>query len=154
PGTRSSGRRTLASASGRPARGARGGAMQELESDLTDPEVRRDPYPQWARLRDLDRVVRSRSLRPSGFGPAVYVVHRYEDVRRVLADHDSYSSARLMGGSSGGEGGGEGPSGRQRFMQALMNDPGIQAMLQDPDVQENLRGGFFGGATMLTADRP
>jgi pimeloyl-[acyl-carrier protein] synthase len=136
--------------------------MQELEIDVVDPRVLRDPYPQWARLREMDRVVRSRSLGPSVSGrrgPAAYVVHRFDDVRRVFADHDRYSSARLFGGAvADREGNGEradpGSSGSGRLMAALMSDPQARALLEDPDTQANLRAGILSGNTMLAADRP
>jgi cytochrome P450 len=130
--------------------------MDEFELDLNDPSVRRDPYPHFARLRDAPPVVRSRSLSPGslvgGRGRA-YVVHRYDDVRRAFADHRHLSSSRLLGPPAG-----ESPAadpaggGRRTLLQALSSDPAIRELLENPDVQANMRAGVFGGTTMISAD--
>jgi pimeloyl-[acyl-carrier protein] synthase len=128
--------------------------MQEFTIDLFDPAVRRDPYPYWARLRDMDRVVRSPALSPGGFlgrRSAAYVVHRFEDVRRVFADHDRFSSARLLGQGGGAE---EAERGRAQLMELLMADADTRALFEDPEMQANLRASLFSGTTMLSADRP
>jgi cytochrome P450 len=133
--------------------------VQEFEIDLADPAVRVDPYPHLARLRDMDPVVRSRSFGPGSFGgrfPRTWLVHRFEDVRRVYADHGTFSSAQLMRGGrpDAGEGDDVAEQGRNTLMATLMKDPEARAMLEDPEVQANFRAGLFGGATMLSTDRP
>jgi cytochrome P450 len=134
--------------------------VEEFEIDLADPAVRVDPYPHLAPLRGMGPVVRSRSFGPSSFGnqfPRTWVVHRYEDVRRVYADHGTFSSARLMGPAARGDGEGDGDTaarGRNALMTTLMKDPEARAMLEDPEVQANFRAGLFGGPTMLSTDRP
>jgi cytochrome P450 len=126
--------------------------MQELELDLFDPVVRRDPYPSWARLRAMDAVVLSRSLSPSGVNgrwPA-YVVHRFEDVRRVFADHERYSSAQFLGGRRGADGADRG----EQLLAAFAADPDARAVIEDPEMRANLLSLVFAGTTMLGADRP
>jgi cytochrome P450 len=124
--------------------------MQEFTIDLLDPAVRRDPYPEWARLREMDRVVRSPSLTPPGRRSAVYVVHRYADVRRVFADHDRFSSARLLGQGSKEEA----EQAQARLMELLLADPELRAAVEEPEMVANLRAALFAGTTMLSADPP
>jgi cytochrome P450 len=134
--------------------------MDEFDLDLTDPSVRRDPYPQLARLRAMDRVVRSHTLGPNGLGgrsSSAYAVHRYGDVRQVFGDHQRFSSAQLFRGRAAAtaEGADDAPArGRDALMKAFQSDPEMLAALADPDVQANMRSGLFGAATMLSSDRP
>jgi cytochrome P450 len=55
--------------------------------------MRRDgfgPVPELGRARDAEGVVEVKTP----FGPAVYVVTRHEDIRRVFADAETFSTAR------------------------------------------------------------
>ena len=53
--------------------------------DLFSPELRRNPYPAYAHMREASPVFRepTRSL---------WLVFRYADVKRVLTDHQVFSS--------------------------------------------------------------
>ena len=75
---------------------------------LLDPAVQRDPFPHYRRLREHDPVLR---MPDSGF----YVLTRYEDVRAVLRDTETFSNtldladlsgerARRLGASAVGKG--------------------------------------------------
>ena len=63
----------------------------EFALDIFDPDVRRDPYPWYEKLRATGAVVRN----PSLFG--TLMVHRHADATAVLKDHDAFSSADPMG---------------------------------------------------------
>jgi hypothetical protein len=55
--------------------------------ELLDPEVRRDPYPTYARGRRETPVQRLGSL-------DVFLVYRYDDVHAILRDADAWSNTR------------------------------------------------------------
>jgi len=61
---------------------------------LLDPAVQRDPFPHYRRLREQDPVLR---MPESGF----YVLTRYEDVRAVLRDTETYSNTLDLADLSG-----------------------------------------------------
>jgi cytochrome P450 len=83
-------------------------------------EAVRDPYPVYSRMREAGRVL------TTPFGATI--VHRYDDVRQVHVDHESFSMS-AMGGSMGmgGEGGGSG----------LLSAPTM--LTTDPPDHERLR---------------
>lgn len=64
--------------------------MPEIDVDLWSDEELADPYPTYARLRDLGAVL---------YDPAhdAYVLPRYDEVREVLQDWETYSSAQGVG---------------------------------------------------------
>src|SRR4051812_1768676 len=108
--------------------------MDEFELDLTDPSVRRDPYPHYARLREGPRVVRSRSLSAGsmlGGGGHAYVVHRFDDVRRAFADAERLSSSRMLAAVTGGSGSSDpgADGGAPTFLEVLATDPEVSAFL-------------------------
>jgi cytochrome P450 len=61
---------------------------------LLDPAVQRDPFPHYRRLREHDPVLR---MPDSGF----YVLTRYEDVRAVLRDTETFSNTLDLADLSG-----------------------------------------------------
>lgn len=61
---------------------------------LLDPAVQRDPFPHYRRLREHDPVLR---MPESGF----YVLTRYEDVRAVLRDTETFSNTLDLADLSG-----------------------------------------------------
>ena len=65
-------------------------AIPEIDVDLWSDEVLVDPYPTYARLRQLGSVL---------FSPLwdVYVIPRYDEVRSVLQDWETFSSASGVG---------------------------------------------------------
>lgn len=62
----------------------------EVAFDPSDPAVRDDPYPHYARLRAEAPVARCANR-------DLYVVSRYADVVAVLANHTDFSSAQSVG---------------------------------------------------------
>jgi cytochrome P450 len=93
------------------------------------PQVVRDPYPEYARMRETGRVL------TTSYGATI--VHRYEDVREVHLDHERFSMGAAAGGfqmmAGGGGGGGAGGMGGGDFLMA-------QTMLTaDPPDHERLR---------------
>ena len=64
--------------------------VPELDVDLWSDDVLTDPYPAYARLRELGPVLYDR---PHG----AYVLPRYDEVRAVLQDWETFSSARGVG---------------------------------------------------------
>ena len=63
---------------------------QQLESMLAAPDFSQDPYPAYDALRSLDPVHRSEAW-------GAWVFTGYEDIKAVLRDHASFSSAdRLL----------------------------------------------------------
>ena len=62
--------------------------MHAIVYTPNDPEVLRDPFPLYARLRDED---------PAHWSPLLkaWIVTRYDDVRRVCLDTAGMSSDRL-----------------------------------------------------------
>ena len=60
--------------------------------DVYDPAFLADPYPAYARLRDEDPVHRV---------PGGWLLTRYDDVTRVLRDHDRFSSSPMNMGAPG-----------------------------------------------------
>lgn len=69
-------------------------AVPESEVDLFADDVLADPYPEYARLRDLGPVVR---MTRHGF----LAVLRYAEVRAVLTDHVRFVSGRGVGFNDG-----------------------------------------------------
>ena len=61
---------------------------------LLDPAVQRDPFPHYRRLREHDPVLR---MPDSGF----YVLTRYDDVRAVLRDTETFSNTLDLADLSG-----------------------------------------------------
>ena len=62
-------------------------------------ETTRDPYPIYDRMREAGPLL------ATPFGPLI--VHRYDDVRQVHVDHESFSISAMSGAMSmGGESGG------------------------------------------------
>ena len=61
--------------------------------DVSDPAFLADPYPTYARLRDEDPIHQT--------GPHAWLVSRYDDVTRVVRDHDHFSSSPMNIGSGG-----------------------------------------------------
>ncbi len=64
--------------------------IPELDIDLWSDDVLADPYPTYARLRELGAVL---------YSPRwdAYIVPRYDEVRRVLQDWETFSSAQGVG---------------------------------------------------------
>lgn len=62
----------------------------ELDVDLWSDEILTDPYPTYARLRDMGPVLYDRPH-------DAYVLPRYDEVRAVLQDWETFSSARGVG---------------------------------------------------------
>jgi cytochrome P450 len=60
--------------------------------DLSDPSLRADPYPMYARLREEEPV--ARVALPDG-RPA-WLITRYDDVMEVLHDHERFSNRHLV----------------------------------------------------------
>ena len=60
---------------------------------MSDPAFLDDPYPSYARLRDEDPIHQT--------GPRSWLVSRYDDVTRVVRDHDRFSSSPMNIGSGG-----------------------------------------------------
>ena len=61
--------------------------------DVYDPAFLADPYPAYARLRDEDPVHR--------VSDGTWLLSRYDDVTRVLRDHDRFSSSPMNMGAPG-----------------------------------------------------
>jgi cytochrome P450 len=61
--------------------------------DVYDQAFLADPYPTYARLRDEDPVHR--------IGDGTWLLSRYEDVTRVVRDHDRFSSSPMNMGAPG-----------------------------------------------------
>ncbi|HUP84435.1 MAG TPA: cytochrome P450 [Acidimicrobiales bacterium] len=61
--------------------------------DVYDPAFLADPYPAYARLRDEDPVHQVQ--------PGAWLVSRYDDVTRILRDHDRFSSSPMNMGAPG-----------------------------------------------------
>ena len=61
--------------------------------DVRDPAFLADPYPTYARLRDEDPV--------HSLGDRTWLLSRYDDVTRVLRDHDTFSSSPMNMGAPG-----------------------------------------------------
>jgi cytochrome P450 len=95
------------------------------------PQVVRNPYPEYQRMRDAGRVLTT-SL-------GATIVHRYEDVREVHLDHDRFS----MGAAAGG-------------FRAMTGGGGGGGMRPPASGQGGGMGGseFLMAQTMLTADPP
>src|SRR5689334_21532867 len=66
-------------------------AMEPI--DVYDQAFLADPYPTYARLRDEDPVHR--------VGDGTWLLSRYEDVTRVVRDHDRFSSSPMNMGAPG-----------------------------------------------------
>ena len=77
--------------------------MTTIRYNPLDPEIRANPYPTYARLREEAPLYRI-----PGLGPIA--VSRYEDVHRVLEDPRSFSSTAMRdlfatgSAASGGDG--------------------------------------------------
>ena len=84
--------------------------------------VVRDPYPVYARMREAGRVL------TTSYGATI--VHRYDDVRQVHLDHESYSMGAL--GQLMGMQPGEGMAGSEFLMAETM-------LTTDPPDHERLR---------------
>ncbi|WP_009478467.1 cytochrome P450 [Rhodococcus sp. JVH1] len=67
-----------------------GTTIPDFETDIFSEEVLQDPYPTYARMRELGPVVR---LAAQG----VLAVTRYADVRTILLDHGRFVSGRGVG---------------------------------------------------------
>ncbi len=65
-------------------------AISEIDVDLWSDEVLVDPYPTYARLRQLGPVLYSPQW-------DAYVIARYDEVRHVLQDWETFSSASGVG---------------------------------------------------------
>jgi cytochrome P450 len=63
------------------------------ELDLASPSFFADPYPAYRQLRDESPV--------HPIGPGTWLLSRYEDVSRVLRDHDRFSSSPMNMGAPG-----------------------------------------------------
>ncbi len=77
-------------ASPSPSRAAAIVAAPVVSFDPSDPAVRADPYPHYARLRAEAPVARCASR-------DLYVVSRYDDVVALLSNHADFSSAQSVG---------------------------------------------------------
>lgn len=64
--------------------------VPELDVDLWSDEILRDPYPTYSRLREMGPVLYDRER-------DAYVLPRYDEVRAVLQDWETFSSARGVG---------------------------------------------------------
>ena len=60
----------------------------ELRFDLTDPQLKRDPYPIFKALRDAEPL----HLSPMGF----WIATRYEDVRQILMDRTNFGQGDFL----------------------------------------------------------
>ncbi len=64
--------------------------VPELDVDLWSDEILTDPYPAYARLREIGPVLYSPQF-------DAYIVTRYDEVRHVLQDWETFTSARGVG---------------------------------------------------------
>ncbi|MDI6101912.1 cytochrome P450 [Actinoplanes sp. NEAU-A12] len=72
---------------------------QDLQIDFTDPAFQNDPHPVYAQMRRTGPVRRVRL--PNGMH--AWLVTRYDDARRALADPRLSKSLLAVGGASGGQ---------------------------------------------------
>ncbi|MEU4624488.1 cytochrome P450 [Actinoplanes sp. NPDC023801] len=72
---------------------------QDLQIDFTDPAFQNDPHPVYARMRRTGPVHRVRL--PSGLH--AWLVTRYDDARRALADPRLSKSIQAVGSASAGQ---------------------------------------------------
>ncbi|HUV09482.1 MAG TPA: cytochrome P450 [Acidimicrobiia bacterium] len=69
-------------------------ALDELDESI--PGDVRDPYPEFARLREHTPVIRQESVYEGS--PPSYVAYRHADVTRILRDYESFSSSVILEG--------------------------------------------------------
>jgi cytochrome P450 len=92
-------------------------ADPELEFPMFTPEVKRDPYPYYARMREVGPIMRNPALL------GAWMVAAHEPAQAVLTDHARFSSAQMSG------------------MQDRINAFDAPTMLNsDPPDHERLRG--------------
>lgn len=63
----------------------------ELEFPMFTPEVKRDPYPYYARMREIGPIMRNPALL------GAWMVAAHEPAQAVLTDHAQFSSAQMSG---------------------------------------------------------
>ena len=103
----------------------------------------KDPYPVYSKMREAGRLLRT----PYG----LLMVHRYEDVRRIHLDHDSFSMSALAS-AAGSRRGGAGVMSGAGMMDAETISEGETGAKGSPG--EGLQSEGVVAQTMLMTDPP